>query len=87
MDVLAYRASFTTNEHGLVNISIDTSNFTSSFISVLVSGKGHLGLKRHRSLGPQNLRVHGKQVNSGEKRKGDKTKVEIKQCGELNNKK
>uniref|UniRef100_A0A8C9E297 Pregnancy zone protein n=1 Tax=Phocoena sinus TaxID=42100 RepID=A0A8C9E297_PHOSS len=36
VDVLAYRASFTTNEHGLVNISIDTSNFTSSFISVLV---------------------------------------------------
>uniref|UniRef100_A0A8C6CHX3 NTR domain-containing protein n=1 Tax=Monodon monoceros TaxID=40151 RepID=A0A8C6CHX3_MONMO len=34
VDVLAYRASFTTNEHGLVNISIDTSNFTSSFISV-----------------------------------------------------
>uniref|UniRef100_A0A8C6FDY4 NTR domain-containing protein n=1 Tax=Monodon monoceros TaxID=40151 RepID=A0A8C6FDY4_MONMO len=33
VDVLAYRASFTTNEHGLVNISIDTSNFTSSFIS------------------------------------------------------
>uniref|UniRef100_A0A8C9BWA0 Alpha-2-macroglobulin n=1 Tax=Phocoena sinus TaxID=42100 RepID=A0A8C9BWA0_PHOSS len=39
VDVLAYRASFTTNEHGLVNISIDTSNFTSSFISVLVTYK------------------------------------------------
>ncbi|XP_060162978.1 pregnancy zone protein-like [Globicephala melas] len=39
VDVLAYHASFTTNEHGLVNISIDTSNFTSSFISVLVTYK------------------------------------------------
>ncbi|KAJ8790943.1 hypothetical protein J1605_021037 [Eschrichtius robustus] len=39
VDVPAYRASFTTNEHGLVNISIDTSNFTSSFISVLVTYK------------------------------------------------
>ncbi|XP_007469563.1 PREDICTED: alpha-2-macroglobulin-like [Lipotes vexillifer] len=39
VDVLAYRASFTTNEHGLVNFSIDTSNFTSSFISVLVTYK------------------------------------------------
>ncbi|XP_059791268.1 pregnancy zone protein-like [Balaenoptera ricei] len=39
VDVPAYRAGFTTNEHGLVNISIDTSNFTSSFISVLVTYK------------------------------------------------
>ncbi|TEA12542.1 hypothetical protein DBR06_SOUSAS32210014, partial [Sousa chinensis] len=39
VDVLAYHANFTTNEHGLVNISIDTSNFTSSFISVLVTYK------------------------------------------------
>ncbi|XP_023984905.1 pregnancy zone protein-like [Physeter macrocephalus] len=39
VDVPAYRANFTTNEHGLVNISIDTSNFTSSFISVLVTYK------------------------------------------------
>uniref|UniRef100_A0A8C6CJ07 Alpha-2-macroglobulin domain-containing protein n=1 Tax=Monodon monoceros TaxID=40151 RepID=A0A8C6CJ07_MONMO len=33
------QVNFTTNEHGLVNISIDTSNFTSSFISVLVTYK------------------------------------------------
>ncbi|XP_058936266.1 pregnancy zone protein-like [Kogia breviceps] len=39
VDVPAYRANFTTNEHGLVNISIDTSNFTSSFISVSVTYK------------------------------------------------
>ncbi|XP_036721276.1 pregnancy zone protein-like isoform X1 [Balaenoptera musculus] len=39
VDVPAYRAGFTTNEHGLANISIDTSNFTSSFISVLVTYK------------------------------------------------
>ncbi|XP_004451447.2 pregnancy zone protein-like [Dasypus novemcinctus] len=29
-----YHSSFTTNEHGLVNFSIDTTNFTSSFITV-----------------------------------------------------
>ncbi|KAB0388116.1 hypothetical protein FD755_003072 [Muntiacus reevesi] len=34
VDTVTYNARFTTNEHGLVNISIDTSNFTSSFISV-----------------------------------------------------
>ncbi|OWK04063.1 hypothetical protein Celaphus_00013979, partial [Cervus elaphus hippelaphus] len=34
VDTLTYNARFTTNEHGLVIISIDTSNFTSSFISV-----------------------------------------------------
>ncbi|XP_057559019.1 pregnancy zone protein-like [Hippopotamus amphibius kiboko] len=39
VDVLAYHATFTTDEDGLVNISIDTSNFTSSSISVLVTYK------------------------------------------------
>uniref|UniRef100_A0A8C0AEU8 Alpha-2-macroglobulin n=1 Tax=Bos mutus grunniens TaxID=30521 RepID=A0A8C0AEU8_BOSMU len=34
VDMFQYSARFTTNEHGLVNFSIDTSNFTSSFISV-----------------------------------------------------
>ncbi|KAI4576301.1 hypothetical protein MJT46_002136 [Ovis ammon polii x Ovis aries] len=39
VDMFQYSARFTTNEHGLVNISIDTSNFTSSFISVGVTYK------------------------------------------------
>ncbi|XP_058414820.1 pregnancy zone protein-like [Diceros bicornis minor] len=34
-----YHSSFTTNEHGLVDISIDTTNFTSSFITVMVTYK------------------------------------------------
>ncbi|KAM9671515.1 pregnancy zone protein-like isoform 2-T2 [Trichechus inunguis] len=34
-----YQYSFTTNEHGLAKISIDTTNFTSSFITVQVTFK------------------------------------------------
>uniref|UniRef100_A0A8C4M5K2 Pregnancy zone protein-like n=1 Tax=Equus asinus asinus TaxID=83772 RepID=A0A8C4M5K2_EQUAS len=34
VDLNRYRSSYTTNEHGLVDISIDTTNFTSSFITV-----------------------------------------------------
>ncbi|XP_014421040.2 pregnancy zone protein [Camelus ferus] len=37
--IMSYQASFTTNEHGLVDISIDTTNFTSSFITVMVTYK------------------------------------------------
>ncbi|XP_073734103.1 pregnancy zone protein-like isoform X1 [Callorhinus ursinus] len=39
VDVTAYRSSLTTNEHGLVNISIDTTNFTSSLFTVTVTYK------------------------------------------------
>ncbi|XP_015983530.2 pregnancy zone protein-like [Rousettus aegyptiacus] len=38
----AYRSDFTTNEHGLVNISIDTTNFTSSSIMVTVTYKQNI---------------------------------------------
>ncbi|XP_044241170.2 pregnancy zone protein-like isoform X3 [Ursus arctos] len=37
VDVTAYHSSLTTNEHGLVNISIDTTNFTSSLFTVMVT--------------------------------------------------
>ncbi|XP_077026108.1 pregnancy zone protein-like [Tamandua tetradactyla] len=36
---VGYHSSFTTNEHGLADISIDTTNFTSSFITVKVTYK------------------------------------------------
>uniref|UniRef100_A0A452R6E2 Pregnancy zone protein n=1 Tax=Ursus americanus TaxID=9643 RepID=A0A452R6E2_URSAM len=39
VDVTAYHSSLTTNEHGLVNISIDTTNFTSSLFTVMVTYK------------------------------------------------
>ncbi|XP_012905015.1 pregnancy zone protein isoform X1 [Mustela putorius furo] len=39
VDVTAYHSILTTDEHGLVNISIDTTNFTSSFLSVRVTYK------------------------------------------------
>uniref|UniRef100_A0A8C4M689 Alpha-2-macroglobulin n=1 Tax=Equus asinus asinus TaxID=83772 RepID=A0A8C4M689_EQUAS len=39
VDLNRYRSSYTTNEHGLVDISIDTTNFTSSFITVTVTYK------------------------------------------------
>uniref|UniRef100_A0A7N5KFS6 Pregnancy zone protein-like n=1 Tax=Ailuropoda melanoleuca TaxID=9646 RepID=A0A7N5KFS6_AILME len=39
VDVTAYHSSLTTNEHGLVNISIDTTNFTSSVFTVMVTYK------------------------------------------------
>ncbi|XP_059112905.1 pregnancy zone protein-like [Peromyscus eremicus] len=35
VDLARYQSTFTTDEHGLVNIVIDTSNFTSSFIGFL----------------------------------------------------
>ncbi|KAL6063987.1 hypothetical protein STEG23_028507, partial [Scotinomys teguina] len=35
VDLVGYRSTFTTDEHGLVNIVIDTSNFTSSFIGFM----------------------------------------------------
>uniref|UniRef100_A0A8C0AEP2 Alpha-2-macroglobulin n=1 Tax=Bos mutus grunniens TaxID=30521 RepID=A0A8C0AEP2_BOSMU len=41
VDMFQYSARFTTNEHGLVNFSIDTSNFTSSFISVIYKQNSH----------------------------------------------
>ncbi|MEJ1279962.1 hypothetical protein NN561_010899 [Cricetulus griseus] len=36
VDLAQYQSTFTTDEHGLVNIVLDTSNFTSSFISFAV---------------------------------------------------
>ncbi|XP_045869402.1 pregnancy zone protein-like [Meles meles] len=39
VDVTAYHSSLTTDEHGLVNISIDTTNFTSSLFTVRVTYK------------------------------------------------
>ncbi|KAK2498956.1 hypothetical protein MC885_001575, partial [Smutsia gigantea] len=39
VDVTAYHSSFTTNEHGVADISIDTTNFTSPFITVTVTYK------------------------------------------------
>ncbi|CAH7422708.1 pregnancy zone protein [Phodopus roborovskii] len=36
VDLARYRSTYTTDEHGLVNIAIDTSNFTSSFIGFSV---------------------------------------------------
>ncbi|XP_045726976.1 pregnancy zone protein-like [Mirounga angustirostris] len=39
VDVSAYRSSLTTNEHGLVNISIDTTKFISSLFTVTVTYK------------------------------------------------
>ncbi|CAO2606747.1 Pregnancy zone protein [Lemmus lemmus] len=39
VDVSKYLSNFTTDEHGLVNLAIDTSNFTSSFMGVAVSYK------------------------------------------------
>lgn len=44
-----YRSTYTTNEHGLANIVIDTSNFVSSILSISVSRSGHVGLKRLKS--------------------------------------
>uniref|UniRef100_A0A8C0JZI9 Pregnancy zone protein-like n=1 Tax=Canis lupus dingo TaxID=286419 RepID=A0A8C0JZI9_CANLU len=39
VDVTTYQSSLTTNEHGLVNIYIDTTNFTSSLFTVMVTYK------------------------------------------------
>ncbi|XP_049977984.1 pregnancy zone protein-like [Alexandromys fortis] len=39
VDVSKYLSTFTTDEHGLVNLAIDTSNFTSSFMGIAVSYK------------------------------------------------
>uniref|UniRef100_A0A8C2MXY6 PZP, alpha-2-macroglobulin like n=1 Tax=Cricetulus griseus TaxID=10029 RepID=A0A8C2MXY6_CRIGR len=36
VDLAQYQSTFTTDEHGLVNIVLDTSNFTSSFISFVI---------------------------------------------------
>lgn len=49
VDLAQYQSTFTTDEHGLVNIVLDTSNFTSSFISFAVSGNGNVRLKHLRS--------------------------------------
>ncbi|XP_005365348.1 pregnancy zone protein-like [Microtus ochrogaster] len=39
IDVSKYLSKFTTDEHGLVNLAIDTSNFTNTFMSIAVSYK------------------------------------------------
>lgn len=49
VDVSKYLSTFTTDEHGLVNLAIDTSNFTSSFMGIAVSGNGNVRPKRLRS--------------------------------------
>ena len=64
VDVTTYQSSLTTNEHGLVNIYIDTTNFTSSLFTVMVSEK--------TLLRPQNLNISRKRINSREERNGNK---------------
>ncbi|XP_038175866.1 pregnancy zone protein-like [Arvicola amphibius] len=41
VDVSKYLSTFTTDEHGLVNLAIDTSNFTTSFMGIAVSYKNN----------------------------------------------
>lgn len=66
VDLVRYQFTFTTDEHGLVNIVIDTSNFTSSSIGFLVSGNRNVKLRRLRSL--HNLRMCERYMNSRDKK-------------------
>lgn len=80
VDVAAHRSSFTTNERGVADISIDTTSFTAPFITVTVNGKG---VKSHGTT----WGYTGCMWTPGIKEKVIKSKIASQQGGYLNYKK